>query len=67
MKFMKNILGLNGCGIPGEHIRCGIMERDCTAIGNSGHSLNQDCGIIAIYLKGVFDGETKTNQIHLRV
>jgi hypothetical protein len=28
MKFMKNILGLNGCGISGEHIRCGIMERD---------------------------------------
>ena len=27
MKFMKNILGLNGCGIPGEHILCGIMER----------------------------------------
>ena len=25
---MKNILGLNGCGISGEHILYGIMERD---------------------------------------
>ena len=25
----------------------------CTAIGNSGHSLKQDCGIISTYLKGV--------------
>ena len=29
----------------------------CTAIGNSGHSLNQECAIITIYLKGVSDGE----------
>ena len=34
----------------------------CTAIGNSGHSLNQDCGIISIYLKGVSDGETKNEE-----
>ncbi len=27
MKFMKNILGLNGCGIFGEHILYGIMEK----------------------------------------
>ena len=28
MKFMKNTLGSNGCGISGERIRCGIMEKD---------------------------------------
>ena len=28
------------------------------AIGNSGHSLRPDCGIISIYWKGVSDGET---------
>ena len=39
----------------------------CTATGNSGHSLNQDCGIIPIYLKGVSDGETKTKKLHARV
>ncbi len=27
MKFMKNILGFNGCGIFGEHILYGIMEK----------------------------------------
>ena len=40
---------------------------DCTATGNSGHSLRQDCGIISIYLKGVSDGETKTKKLHSRV
>ena len=39
----------------------------CTATGNSGHSLRQDCGIISIYLKGVSDGETKTKKLHSRV
>ena len=37
----------------------------CTAIGNLDYSLNQDCGIITIYLKGVSDG--KTQKIHPRV
>ena len=32
----------------------------CTAIENSDHPLNQGCGIISIYLKGISDGETKT-------
>ena len=40
---------------------------DCTATGNSGHSLRQDCGIISIYLKGVSDGEAKTKKLHSRV
>ena len=39
----------------------------CTATGNSGHSLRQDCGIISIYLKGVSDGETQTKKLHPRV
>ena len=39
----------------------------CTATGNSGHSLRQDCGIISIYLKGVSDGETQTKKLHSRV
>ena len=39
----------------------------CTATGNSGHSLNQDCGILTIYLKGVSDGKTKTQKLHPRV
>ena len=43
-----------------------LLER-CTATGNSGHSLRQDCGIISIYLKGVSDGETKTKKLHSRV
>ena len=34
----------------------------CTATGNSGHSLRQDCGIISIYLKGVSDGEPNENE-----
>ena len=38
-----------------------------TATGNSGHRLNPDCGIIAIYLKGVSDVETKTKKSHPRV
>ena len=42
-------------------------ENDCTATGNSGHSLRQDYGIISIYLKGISDGETKTKKLHLRV
>ncbi len=42
-------------------------QKYCTAIGNSGHSLRQDYGIISIYLKGVSDGETKTKKLHLRV
>ena len=43
------------------------FEGKCTATGNSGHSLRQDCGIISIYLKGVSDGETKTKKLHSRV
>ena len=35
---------------------------NCTATGNSGHSLRQDCGIIFIYLKGVSDGEPNENE-----
>ena len=31
----------------------------CTAIENSDHPLNQGCGIISIYLKGISDDETK--------
>ena len=31
----------------------------CTVIGNSSHSLRQDCGIILISLKEASDGETK--------
>ncbi len=42
-------------------------ELMCTATGNSGHSLRQDCGIISIYLKGVSDGKTKTKKLHARV
>ena len=42
-------------------------EAGCTATGNSGHSLRQDCGIISIYLKGVSDGETQTKKLHSRV
>ncbi len=34
----------------------------CTATGNSGHSLRQDCGIISIYLKGVSDGGPNENE-----
>ncbi len=44
-----------------------LYPTNCTAIGNSGHSLRQDYGIISIYLKGVSDGETKTKKLHLRV
>ena len=39
-------------------------EAHCTAIGNSGHSLNQDCAILTISLKEVSDGETKTKNLH---
>ena len=39
----------------------------CTAPLNSGHSLNQDCGIISTNLKGGPDGETKTKNLHPRV
>ena len=38
------------------------LEENCTAIGNSGHSLRQDCGIISIYLKGVSDGGPNENE-----
>ena len=44
-----------------------LIEMHCTATGNSGHSLRQDCGIISIYLKGVSDGETQTKKLHSRV
>ena len=44
-----------------------VFEQHCTATGNSGHSLRQDCGIISIYLKGVSDGEAKTKKLHSRV
>ena len=43
------------------------LTTDCTATGNSGHSLRQDYGIISIYLKGVSDGETQTKKLHSRV
>ena len=47
--------------------RGGLANQNCTATGNSGHSLRQDCGIISIYLKGVSDGETQTKKLHPRV
>ena len=31
----------------------GLILKNCTAIGNSGHPLRQDYGIISTYLKGV--------------
>ena len=39
--------------------------KNCTATGNSGHSLKQDCGIISIYLKGVSDGEPNVEDLPL--
>ena len=41
------------------------VSKNCTAPGNSGRCLNQDCGIISIYLKGVSDGETQTKKLVL--
>ena len=43
----------------------GVGQPTCTAIGNSGHCLNQDCDIMTISLKGASDGETK--KIHSRI
>ena len=40
-------------------------RRDCNAIGNLDHCLNQDCDIRTISLKGASDGETK--KIHSRI
>ena len=37
----------------------------CTATGNSGHSLRQDCATITIYLKGVSDGENENEETSL--
>ena len=34
-------------------------KEHCTATANSGHSHNQDFGILTISLKGVSDGETE--------
>ena len=39
----------------------------CTDTGNSGHSPNQDCDIILIYLKEASDDQTKTKNLHSRV
>ena len=41
---------------------------DCTATGNSDHSLNPECGIRPLYLKGASDGDTRKFDIfvHLR-
>ena len=47
--------------------RVARLMKDCTAPGNSGHSLNQDCGRIQSNLKGASDGETKTKKLHARV
>ena len=38
-------------------IMCTSYVVGWSAIGNLGHCLNQDCGIIAISLKGISDGE----------
>ena len=32
---------------------CSALIPTCTATANLGHSRNQDCGIITVYLKGV--------------
>ena len=41
-----------------------FRARGCTAIGNSGHPLNQDYDRITISQKGVSDGETQTKKLH---
>ena len=41
--------------------------RECTAIGNSDHPLNQDCDTIQSHRKENSDGETKTKNLHPRV
>ena len=50
------------------HHGWGTAIRTCTATGNSDHSLNQECGIRPIYLKGASDGDTRKIDIfvHLR-
>ena len=53
--------------LPAYNVRDTERGTECTATGNSGHSLRQDCGIISIYLKGVSDGETQTKKLHSRV
>lgn len=36
---------------------------ECTAIGNLGHCLNQDCDRMTIYFTGASDGEPNENEV----